>query len=184
MSNPPSDPPALSVSTNLQLATRKANLQKAKAEVMGQHIKNITEAVKSFGIVLALLLGAWANCTKASTSDVKESNDKTRESFKVVASDIEQQHAQSEKIRETVKGTAEAVESIAGATPSEPGIVITNKEPAEKGCWTVYGGIVKCKGLKGQTDAVPPPVRVEVPPPPPPAPIPTVSTSEGERFGF
>lgn len=165
------------LNTELQQDMRKVELQKAKTEMWKQRAKVAGEIVKNVSVAVALVLSAIANFTKASTSDVEKANNKTKASISVVAGDIEKQHEQTEKIRETVEGTTAAVKTIADSSPlPAAGLTILDKEPDEKGCWTVYGGIVRCKGLDGTAGVDPrsrrPTVSTAVPDAPPPMPPP------------
>jgi len=102
---------------------------------------------------------------------VKESQEKTTANIAVVAENVEEQHTQTEKIRETVVGHTSAVKAIASAAaePTKPTIPISDS-PVESGCWVIQGGIVKCKGV-GNAD-ITHAVKVNVAEAPPPAKAP------------
>lgn len=158
----------------------KAEIEKKNAEAFKVKISTITEALKGAGIFVALCLSLYANFTKADASDVSDKYQKTSESIAVVAENIEDQHDQSEKIRETVEGQTSAVKAIASAAVAKPSDVVTISDgPVKSGCWTIQGGVVKCRGV-GSTDAdadadagtTTPTVKIDVPEAPPPAKAP------------
>jgi hypothetical protein len=150
----------------------KAETDKIKAETAKAMTAALFEAIKVSGIVISLILALWANCTKADDSKVKATTEKTDIAIGAINENVEAQHEQSEKLRETMEGTTEAVKAVANtAVDSRPSIPISDG-PVDNGCWTVHGGIVKCKvgSATSASASATPPIRVEVPSPPPPAP--------------
>jgi len=172
----------------------KAETDKTKAETIKTITATISELLKVVGILVSLGLATYANCTKADATKVATAMSGQGESIAALGESVEKQHDQTEKIRETVKGTAKAVKTIASAAPAPAGIPVMDKEPEDRGCWTVYGGMVRCKGLDNASStaehdraatapAVYMPARVSVPEVPPPAPPPaTPAQPDGYSF--
>lgn len=155
-----------------EVAKIKAETAKIRAETAKTMASMLFEATKVGGIVVSLLLAAWANCTKADDSKVEAAAERTDTAIGTLSENVEAQHKQSEKLRETMEGTTEAVRAVASAAANgqQPSIPISDG-PVDNGCWTVYGGIVKCKVDSAASAAsMTPLIRVEVPEPPPPAP--------------
>ena len=163
----------VSTKSAAEIAKFDAEAAKARAETTKTVISLVVEAVKGMGIVVSLVLAGWANCTKADASKVEAAVQDKGRALDVLSENVEKQHDQTERLREVVEGTTEAVKTIA-SSPIPAGIPVLDKEPKERGCWTVYGGIVRCKGLSDPKDATTAPPRpiVQVPKPPPPAPPP------------
>lgn len=145
---------------------------RAKAKTVRMVASTCAEVLKTVGIVVSLALAWWANCTKADESQVERAVQQTDLAIDALNINVEKQHDQTEKIRETVEGTSDAVRAIANA-PAAP-VTVSDKEPKGPGCWTVYGGIVRCKTDRGTAPlaGVTLPVKVELPPVPPAVPAP------------
>lgn len=175
----------------LTIDIKEQELEQARLKTQQEKAKVWRERFVTGGSVagfVSALVSIYLYMSKADSSKVQAAVDNKGRAIEVLQQNVRDQHEQTEKIRETVEDTTKAVGAIASSTPpaSSTSIPVLDKEPVDRGCWTIYGGIVRCKGLsliegavdggvaKGGDHTSRPAVSVpDAPPPaPPPKPLP------------
>lgn len=149
---------------------QQERLKQAQYKTQQERAKMWRERFVSIGAVAGMasaMVTTWLYFTKADAKEVKEEAKRTELALGTVGRNIQAQHNQSEKLRKTVEGTTKAVKAVASSVTSSNVIPISST-PVDGGCWTIYGGIVRCStDVKRKK-----PVKVEVPKPPAPMPSP------------
>jgi hypothetical protein len=136
-------------------------MEERQKRVMGA-LKIVAKVLQIVAIVVALVISIYTHLNSANKEEVKNESNTTRAAVSGLYTHVSSQGDSIGQVQDAVREQHQIVEAMAEAIPDTSArLVPIRTTPTDIGCFTIYGGMVRCNNL----DKVPPSasVRMKVP---------------------